>query len=245
VYRSIGTQLSGEIAYRYGDAGLPEDTIELQLNGSAGQALGVFLVNGIKIVLRGEANDYVGEGMNGGKIVLLPSPEATFNPTLNVICGNTCLYGATGGKLFIYGQAGERYGVRNSGATAVVEGVGDHACEYMTGGVCVVLGRTGRNFAAGMSGGVAYVYDEDGTFPLRCNSEGVAVEPTTVEDGDNLQHILRRHAALTDSDVAARLLDNWTESLNHFVTVVPEEYRRLLERGEGVNADGCLSAAKE
>jgi glutamate synthase domain-containing protein 3 len=168
-FRSIGTQLSGEIAYRYGDEGLPDGTLNLTLSGSAGQSLGAFLVKGVRITLVGESNDYVGKGMSGGEIILVPSPAAKFDPAKNSICGNTVLYGATGGSLYIRGRAGERFAVRNSGATAVVEGIGDHGCEYMTNGQVIVLGLTGKNFAAGMSGGLAYVLDQEGSFEQRCN----------------------------------------------------------------------------
>ncbi|MDR0533674.1 MAG: glutamate synthase large subunit [Verrucomicrobiales bacterium] len=221
VYRSIGAQLSGEIAYRYGDVGLPEDTIELQLAGSAGQSIGVFLVNGIKIVLRGEANDYVGEGMNGGKIILLPSADATFNPTLNVICGNTCLYGATGGKLFIYGQAGERYGVRNSGAISVVEGIGDHGCEYMTAGTICVLGPVGKNFGAGMSGGLAYVLDEENKFEKLYNKGMVTIERLDANNDAPLKALIYEHLESTDSKKASEILNNWEKYRPLFWKVVP------------------------
>jgi glutamate synthase domain-containing protein 3 len=180
--------------------------------------------------LHGDANDYAGKGLSGGRIVIVPPDGAEFAPSENIIVGNVILYGATEGEFYARGAAGERFCVRNSGATAIVEGVGDHACEYMTGGVCVVLGNTGRNFAAGMSGGIAYVYDEDGTFSEHCNTAGVIMEPTEGDDRGYLKELLRKHAAFTGSDVAVRLLDDWAGSLKKFVTVVPREYRQLIAK---------------
>ncbi|MEI9999687.1 MAG: glutamate synthase-related protein [Verrucomicrobiota bacterium] len=209
-FRSIGTQLSGEIAYRYGDEGLPDGTLTLALAGSAGQSLGAFLVRGVRIVLTGESNDYVGKGMSGGEIVVVPSPAAKFDPTENSICGNTVLYGATGGALYVRGRAGERFAVRNSGATAVVEGIGDHGCEYMTNGRVVLLGGTGKNFGAGMSGGLAYVLDTDGTFEQRCNKAMVNLQRLgDVEEINALKGIIYRHLELTDSARAKEILGDW------------------------------------
>jgi glutamate synthase (NADPH/NADH) large chain/glutamate synthase (ferredoxin) len=220
--RSVGTMLSGEIAYRYGDEGLPDGTLELNLSGSAGQSLGAFLVKGVRIKLTGESNDYVGKGMSGGEIILVTSPTAKFVPADNSICGNTVLYGATGGALFISGRAGERFAVRNSGATAVVEGVGDHGCEYMTNGCIVVLGSTGKNFAAGMSGGVAYIYDADNHFEQRCNRAMVKVERLSVADEiKTLRGIVYRHLEATDSARAKEILDNWSTAEGKFWKVFP------------------------
>jgi glutamate synthase domain-containing protein 2/glutamate synthase domain-containing protein 1/glutamate synthase domain-containing protein 3 len=222
INRSIGTQLSGEIAYRYGDEGLPDGTLELNLSGSAGQSLGAFLVRGVRIKLTGESNDYVGKGMSGGEIILVPSPVAKFDPSANSICGNTVLYGATGGGLYIRGRAGERFAVRNSGATAVVEGIGDHGCEYMTNGQVVVLGTTGKNFAAGMSGGIAYVYDHDNRFEQRCNRAMCGIERLSeAEEINALKGVIYRHLELTDSARAQEILGDWPKSEALFWKVVP------------------------
>lgn len=220
--RSIGTKLSGEIAFRYGDQGLPEGTIQLYLVGSAGQSLGAFLVQGVEIVLEGEANDYVGKGMSGGRIVLRPWNNSPFVPEENWICGNTVLYGATGGSFFARGRAGERFAVRNSGAIAVIEGIGDHGCEYMTGGTVVVLGRTGKNFAAGMTGGIAYVLDEEETFPARCNRDTVGLERIAgEEEGKRLAGLVYQHLEYTESATARRILKEWDRYLPLFWKVVP------------------------
>jgi len=221
-HRTIGARLSGEIARRYGDAGLPEGTIRIRCRGSAGQSFGAFLAPGVSLTLVGEANDYVGKGMHGGEIAILPPVEATFPAHRNTIAGNTVLYGATGGSLFLAGRAGERFAVRNSGARAVVEGTGDHCCEYMTGGTVVVLGETGRNFAAGMSAGVAYVLDETGTFPSRVNRELVGLE--RVEDAESereLRALIERHHQLTGSGRAEHILRQWPSYRPLFWKVVP------------------------
>jgi glutamate synthase (NADPH/NADH) large chain/glutamate synthase (ferredoxin) len=221
-HRSVGAALSGEIAYRYGDEGLADGSITLKFEGSSGQSFGVFLVNGVKMTLYGEANDYVGKSMSGGEIILVPTKGTTFDPSLNSICGNTCLYGATGGKLFAYGQAGERFAVRNSGATAVIEGVGDHGCEYMTRGTVVVLGPTGKNFGAGMSGGIAYVLDEDGTFTQRLNTGMVGLERLTGgDDTKSLQAIIYQHLEATESKKAKEILAQWETASKKFWKVVP------------------------
>jgi len=221
-HRSVGAQLSGEIAYRYGDEGLPDGSITIKFDGSSGQSFGAFLVNGVKITLQGEANDYVGKSMSGGEIILIPAKGTSFDPSLNSICGNTCLYGATGGKLFVYGQAGERFAVRNSGATAVIEGVGDHACEYMTRGTVVVLGPTGKNFGAGMSGGIAYVLDEDGAFEKRYNSGMVGLERfSSAEDSKILQAIIYQHLEATESRKAKEILAKWDQFSPKFWKVIP------------------------
>jgi glutamate synthase (NADPH/NADH) large chain len=228
VHRSVGAMLSGEIARRHGAAGLPDGTIGIELDGAAGQSFGAWLAAGVTLTLRGEANDYVGKGLSGGTLVILPPHAALRRAEENIIIGNVALYGATSGEAFVRGVAGERFAVRNSGALAVVEGVGDHGCEYMTGGTVVVLGHTGRNFAAGMSGGIAYVLDEDGSLASRCNGATVALEPLGVEDQGAVLDLLVRHAALTGSDVASRLLRTWHQSRTLFVKVMPEEYRRAL-----------------
>ena len=227
--RAVGTMLSGEIAKRYGEDGLPEGTIRCRFRGSTGQSFGAFLARGMDMRVEGDANDYFGKGMSGGRIVLVPAAEATFVPEENVIAGNVILYGATGGKMFIRGQVGERFCVRNSGAQTVVEGVADHGCEYMTEGVAVIIGPTGRNFAAGMSGGTAYVWDRDGTFPSRCNLDMVDLEDVT--DPENVKHLrvlIEEHHELTGSTVAASILDDWETCLTQFVKVMPRDYKRIM-----------------
>jgi glutamate synthase domain-containing protein 2/glutamate synthase domain-containing protein 1/glutamate synthase domain-containing protein 3 len=228
VNRTTCTMLSAEISRRHGLAGLPPETIKLHLSGSAGQSFGAFMAPGISVTIDGDANDYFGKGMSGGRIVVSPPAGSTFVPEDNIIIGNVALYGATGGEIFCRGQAGERFAVRNSGATAVVESVGDHACEYMTKGLVVVLGRAGRNFAAGMSGGVAYVFDEEGTFPRHCNMGMVALDP--IEDGDLtvLRDLIHRHYEYTGSTVAWQILSGWKEATQRFVKVMPVEYRKVL-----------------
>jgi glutamate synthase domain-containing protein 3 len=231
--RTVGAMLSGEIARRYGNAGLPEDTIRIKFTGSAGQSFGAFLAKGVTLTLEGDANDYVGKGLSGGRLVIYPPESATFVPEDNIIIGNTVLYGATGGEAYFRGVAGERFAVRNSGAHAVVEGVGDHGCEYMTGGVAVVLGKTGRNFAAGMSGGIAFVLDEEGVFPALCNRSMVDLEPVVKShDIDLLQALVENHRRLTDSAPAQYVLENWDTLLPKFVKVMPIDYRRVLEQME-------------
>ena len=228
VNRTVCTMLSAEISRRHGAAGLADDTVKIRFQGSAGQSFAAFLAPGISIVLEGDANDYFGKGMSGGRIVAVPPRESTFVPEENSIVGNVSLYGATGGEVFLRGLAGERFAVRNSGATAVVEGVGDHGCEYMTKGLIVVLGKTGRNFAAGMSGGVAYVLDAEGDFASRCNKGMVGLDP--LEDGDLkvVHDLVRRHYDLTESKLAWRVLSGWKEVAKKFVRVLPVEYRQVL-----------------
>ncbi len=230
VHRSVGTILSGEVARRFGSAGLPDGTLRILLHGSAGQSLGAFLAKGITITLEGEANDYVGKGLSGGRIVVRPPQGSTFAPEENIIIGNVALYGATSGEVFFNGMAGERFAVRNSGATAVVEGVGDHGCEYMTNGLVVVLGACGRNFAAGMSGGIAYVFDERGDFTeKRCNLDSVDLEPLLDEqDLRVVRDLVTRHADLTGSRRGRWILDHWAESVARFIKVFPHEYKRVL-----------------
>jgi glutamate synthase (NADPH/NADH) large chain len=230
--RTIGTLLSNEISKRYGSAGLPENTINFKFNGSAGQSFGAFSAKGLSFELEGEANDYVGKGLSGAQLSIYPSKEATFVPEDNILIGNVALYGATSGEVFIRGMAGERFAVRNSGATAVVEGVGDHGCEYMTGGRALILGKTGRNFAAGMSGGIAWVYDPDNTFTENCNTEMVDLDPLSARDKEQIVTLLRKHIQITGSTVAKALLENWEESLLRFVKVFPKEYKKVLQQAQ-------------
>ena len=230
--RAVGTMLSGVIAKKYGEEGLPDGTIKIKFKGSAGQSFGAFAVKGVDIRLEGETNDYFGKGLSGGRISILPPARRSddFKAEDNIIAGNTGLYGATGGELYINGQVGERFGVRNSGAIAVIEGAGDHCCEYMTGGRVVVLGKTGRNFAAGMSGGVAYVYDPSHTFDYFCNMD--MVELSLVEDSvsrKELLELIRQHYLHTGSALAGRMLDDWHRYIDDFIQVVPIEYKRVLE----------------
>jgi glutamate synthase (ferredoxin) len=233
--RTTGTILGSEVTKRYGAAGLEPDTINIHFTGSAGQSFGAFLPPGISMTLEGDANDYLGKGLCGGRLVVFPPKEATFVPEQNVIVGNVVLYGATDGELFARGMAGERFGVRNSGAIAVVEGVGDHGCEYMTNGRVVVLGPTGRNFAAGMSGGIAYVLDLEGDFAQRCNLEMVDLEHFEgAAEERYVRFLVERHVNFTDSGHARGLLERWTEVSRHFVKVMPLDYRRVLtERADG------------
>jgi glutamate synthase (ferredoxin) len=228
--RTVGTMLGSALTRRHGAAGLPDDTITIHFNGSAGQSFGAFLPKGITLDLEGDANDYLGKGLSGGKIIVRPSPAVTFMPHENVIAGNVALYGATGGEAYILGLAGERFCVRNSGACAVVEGVGDHGCEYMTGGRVVVLGQTGRNFAAGMSGGVAYVFDPDGVFAQRCNLSMVGVEAPDEEDLALLKALVEKHQRYTGSAPAEEILAAWPETSLRFVKIMPTDFKRALEK---------------
>ncbi len=231
--RTACTMLSGEVAKHHGKEGLPPGTITINFTGVAGQSFGAFLAEGINLTLIGDGNDYVGKGMSGGRIVIHPDAKATYPWHENSIVGNTVLYGATGGEVFFAGMAGERFGVRNSGCKAVIEGVGDHGCEYMTGGIVVVLGKTGRNFAAGMSGGFAYVLDEDHKFQRRCNLGMVDLEQLVDADEiATLKALIQKHADLTKSPVATKLLGNWEKSRKKFVKVFPHEYRRVLQERE-------------
>jgi len=252
--RTVGAMLSGEVARRYGHTGLPDDTIHVKFKGTAGQSFGAWLAHGVTFELEGDGNDYVGKGLSGGRLIVYPPKESPLIPEENIIIGNTVMYGAITGEAYFRGVAGERFAVRNSGATAVVEGVGDHGCEYMTGGTVVVLGKAGRNFAAGMSGGIAYVLDEEGDFTQRCNmamvelepiadeeSAGAAVGATDLEahgkvqidhvaghDGDMLKGLIQRHLLFTGSERARRVLENWSTYQSKFVKVMPTEYRRAL-----------------
>ena len=228
--RSVGAMLSGEIAKRYGEAGLPDDTIRCTFKGASGQSFGAFLSHGITFRLEGDANDYVGKALSGGKIVIVPPAGSYFAPEDNIIAGNTLLYGATSGEIYINGRVGERFCVRNSGAIAVVEGVGDHCCEYMTGGRTVVLGTTGRNFAAGMSGGIAYVWDKNGDFDYFCNMEMVELSLIdNVADNRELHRLISAHYKHTRSPLAARMLDDWDNYVGQFLKVIPVEYKKVLE----------------
>jgi glutamate synthase domain-containing protein 3 len=230
--RTLGTMLSYEVSKRHGGEGLPDDTITVNLKGHGGQSFGFTLARGITMNVEGDANDYTGKGLSGGKIAVFPSQEVLddgFKAEEHVVVGNVCLYGATSGKAFFRGKAGERFCVRNSGALAVVEGVGDHGCEYMTGGVMVCLGETGRNFAAGMSGGISYIYDPDGKFPTRCNMGLVGLESieTQVEKEEVFGYI-QEHVAATGSAVGQDMLANWDEKCKHFVKVFPHDLKRVL-----------------
>ncbi len=249
VNRTFGTMLSGEVAKRYGHKGLPEDTIAIQIKGIAGQSFGAFLAQGISLTLEGEGNDYVGKGMSGGRIAIYPPKECPIKPEENIIVGNTVLYGAISGACYFNGVAGERFAVRNSGAIAVVEGLGDHGCEYMTGGVVVVLGKTGRNFAAGMSGGVAYVFDQDRKFDSLCNLAMVELEPLKEEvpsvepltdmtrhDAQRLKGLIENHKRYTGSQKAQEILDHWETYLPYFVKVMPTDYRAALIRMQAEKA---------
>jgi glutamate synthase (NADPH/NADH) large chain len=232
--------LSGHVARRYGHAGLADDTIKIRARGTAGNSFGAFLAKGITLELEGQANDYVGKGLSGGRIIAYPPRDCPIVPEENIIVGNTVLYGAISGEVYFRGVAGERFAVRNSGASAVVEGVGDHGCEYMTGGTVVVLGETGRNFAAGMSGGVAYVLDASRAFALRCNQSMVELEPVLDrapagavlhlgrEDADILRSMLEKHFFYTGSALARAILDQFDSYRARFVKVMPHEYRRAL-----------------
>jgi glutamate synthase (NADPH/NADH) large chain len=262
--------LSGRVAERYGHAGLPDDTIHIKFNGVAGQSFGAWAVHGVTLELEGEGNDYVGKGLSGGRLIIYPPQNCPIVPEENIIVGNTVLYGAISGESYFRGVAGERFAVRNSGATAVVEGTGDHGCEYMTGGIIVVLGETGRNFAAGMSGGIAYVLDESSGFRDRCNLAMVDLEPVPEEDdmlevhhhqgGDlethgavdilndmtrhdaaRLRSIIERHLHYTNSSVAKNILDNWNDYLPKFVKVMPVDYRRALEQMKQTQIESASS----
>jgi glutamate synthase (NADPH/NADH) large chain len=272
VNRTVGAMLSGEVAKRYGHAGLPDNTIKVRMTGVAGQSFGAFLAQGITLDLTGDANDYVGKGLSGGRVIVRQPGHVDREPTENIIVGNTVLYGAIAGEAYFNGVAGERFAVRNSGAITVVEGCGDHGCEYMTGGVVVVLGKTGRNFAAGMSGGVAYVYNPDAMFMDLCNPSMVDVLPVSPrrdeEDGtgrpqqrsggvydngmgDMLRHdaerlrvLLERHHLHTGSKRARALLDDWDNALSHFVKVMPRDYAKALQQLEAERRDAASVAAE-
>ena len=248
--RVVGTILGNEITKNHWH-GLPEDTVNLHFVGSAGQSFGAFVPQGVTLELEGDANDYIGKGLSGGKIIVYPDKKATFKAEENIIVGNVAFYGATGGEAYISGVAGERFCVRNSGVTTVVEGIGDHGCEYMTGGKVVIIGATGRNFAAGMSGGVAYILDEKGDFATRCNTEMVGLE--TLDDASEiaeLKQLITNHQQLTNSKKAEKVLANWQENIGKFVKVMPRDYKRVLEAlkeaiDSGLSGDDALNAAFE
>ena len=248
--RVVGTILGSEVTRRFGPQGLPEDTIHFHFQGSAGQSFGAFIPPGMTLELEGDANDYFGKGLSGGKVILYPPEGSTFAPEENIIVGNVAFYGATSGEAYIRGMSGERFAVRNSGVRAVIEGVGDHGCEYMTGGRVVVIGKTGRNFAAGMSGGIAYVLDEDGTFKKHCNLETVTLERLDERDIQEVEELLKRHAVYTRSARAWQILALWQETAPKFVKVMPKDYRRVLEalqeaESKGLVGDAALMAAFE
>jgi len=235
----VGTIVGSELSRRYGAEGLPDDTIQIHFRGSAGQSFGAFMPRGMTSILEGDANDYVGKGLSGGKIILYPPEGSTFIAEENIIIGNVAFYGATAGEAYIRGMAGERFCVRNSGISAVVEAVGDHGCEYMTGGRVVVLGQTGRNFAAGMSGGVAYVLDETNDFDKRCNQQMVVLE--RLEDAAEIEEIrqmIHRHAEYTRSQRAFKVLALWEEMTPKFVKVMPTDYKRMLQSIKRVEEAG-------
>jgi glutamate synthase (NADPH/NADH) large chain len=272
VNRTVGAMLSGEVARRFGHAGLPDNTIHVTLTGVAGQSFGAFLAHGVTLDLTGDANDYVGKGLSGGRVIVRQPGHVDRDPANNIIVGNTVLYGAVAGEAFFNGVAGERFAVRNSGAVAVVEGTGDHGCEYMTGGVVCVLGRTGRNFAAGMSGGIAYVYDERGEFAQLCNPAMVDLVPVSSardeedgagrpqqrtngvndagmgdmlrHDGERLRVLLERHHLHTGSKRARALLDDWEATVGKFVKVMPRDYARALKQLEAERTEAASVAAE-
>lgn len=251
IHRVVGTIVGSEISKKYGGDGLPDGTIDLKFHGSAGQSFGAFVPRGMTLRIEGDANDYVGKGLSGGKIIVRPPEASTFVAEKNIIVGNVALYGATQGEVYISGMAGERFAVRNSGVNAVVEAVGDHGCEYMTGGRVVIIGRTGRNFAAGMSGGIAYVLDEDGSFPIRCNTEMVELtRPDDPEEIRDLLSMVERHVEYTQSKKGRYVLDNWDKLLPKFVKVMPRDYKRMLDAiqrvlASGLSGDEALLAAFE
>ena len=228
--RTVGTIISNEISKVHGASGLPKDTLELNFNGTAGQSFGCFAANGIKMTITGTTNDYFGKGLSGATIIAKVPEKATFVSNKNIITGNVTLYGATSGEAYINGIAGERFCVRNSGAKAVVEGIGDHGCEYMTGGIAIILGEFGRNFAAGMSGGIAYIYDEKGIFDeKKFNLEMVELENLEVSDAKSVLKLIKNHYSYTNSQLAKKIIDNWSTSLNNFIKVMPTDYKKALE----------------
>jgi glutamate synthase (ferredoxin) len=249
--RVVGTIVGSEVSKKYGAEGLPEGTIDLTFYGSAGQSFGAFVPRGMTLRIEGDANDYVGKGLSGGRIIVFPPKASTFVAEENIIVGNVALYGATEGEAYICGMAGERFAVRNSGVNTVVESVGDHGCEYMTGGRVVVLGKTGRNFAAGMSGGIAYVLDEDHTFLERCNREMVDLTvPDDPEEIRDLHAMVEKHVEHTGSLKGQRVLDEWDSLLPRFVKIMPRDYKRMLdaiqqELASGLSGDEALLAAFE
>jgi len=244
VHRTVGTLLSSQIARRWGLEGLPEDTVRIHFKGSAGQSFGAFLARGVTLILEGDANDYLGKGLSGGKIAVFPPKEARFKPEENILAGNTLLYGAIQGEVYLRGIAGERFAVRNSGARAVAEGAGDHGCEYMTGGRVVLLGPAGRNFAAGMSGGIAYVWDREGVFRRRVNPGMVDLVPLEEEsDRQEVRALIENHVRFTESAVGRFVLDHWESVLGQFIKVYPHDYRRVLEEAARETGETPLKEA--
>jgi glutamate synthase domain-containing protein 3 len=242
--RTVGTILSHEVAKKWGEDLLPDGTIHFKFNGSAGQSFGAFLAKGVTLELEGDANDHVGKGLSGGRVIIYPPAGSSFVPEDNIIIGNVALYGATGGEAFFRGRAAERFAVRNSGAHAVIEGVGDHGCEYMTGGRAVILGPTGRNFAAGMSGGIAYVWDPGDEILANCNLGMVELEKVeTDEDIAELRGLVEKHREYTGSTVAADVLARWDEVLPQFVKVMPTDYKRVLEARKAARLREAVEAA--
>ena len=240
--------LSGEIARRYGSVGLPDDLIKIHFTGSAGQSFGAFLAKGITFMLEGDANDYVGKGLSGGTLIVYPPKSSTCVPEENTVVGNVILYGATSGEAYFNGKAGERFAIRNSGATAVVEAVGAHGCEYMTNGIVVVLGPTGKNFAAGMSGGFAYVLDETGEFTAtRCNLTMVDIDPLDAKDEQTVKRLVEKHSELTSSPRARFILEHWPTMIKKFVKIFPHDYKRVLNisRSEQENKPVPAAAVRE
>jgi glutamate synthase (NADPH) large chain len=242
--------LGAEVTRRYGAAGLPDNTISIHFAGSGGNSFGAFVPKGITMRIEGDTNDYFGKGLSGGRLAVFPHRDApaSFIAEKNIVAGNVALYGATGGQAFIRGMVGERFCVRNSGATAVVEGVGDHGCEYMTGGAVVVLGETGRNFGAGMSGGAAFVYDPKGLFPARLNREMVDIDPLSDDDKNFLREIIGTHTKETGSAIGDLILADFTDKVRHFVKVMPQDYKRVLKaiaqaEASGQNVDDAVMAA--
>jgi glutamate synthase domain-containing protein 3 len=234
-----GTMLGSEITKKYGEKGLPEDTITLTFKGSAGQSFGAFIPAGLTMKLIGDSNDFLGKGLSGGKITVHPHRKSTFIPEQNTIVGNVAFYGATSGEAYINGIAGERFCVRNSGTNVVVEGVGDHGCEYMTGGTVVVLGQIGKNFAAGMSGGVAFIFDESNNFAQKCNQEQVELDSIKDEaDFNKVYQMLEKHVLYTNSPLGKRVLENWTESREKFIRVIPRDYLEMQHRIQRFEASG-------
>jgi glutamate synthase (NADPH/NADH) large chain len=228
INRTVGTMLSNEVAKVWETNNLSEDTIEINFNGSAGQSFAAWLVKGITFKLEGDANDYVGKGLSGGKLIIYPPKNSKFKAEENILLGNVALYGATEGEAYFRGIAAERFCVRNSGASVVVEGIGDHGCEYMTGGKAVILGPTGRNFGAGMSGGIAYIFDNEGDFEKKCNNETFELEPLLEEDLSDLKDLILKHIKYTESTVAENILKNWENASKKFVKVMPTDYKRVL-----------------
>jgi glutamate synthase (NADPH/NADH) large chain len=228
--RAVGAMLSNEISKRYRGDGLPDGIIQFRFRGSAGQSFGAFGARGLEFKLEGEANDYFGKGLSGGRLIVVPDRDAKFDPKENIIIGNVAFYGATSGEAYIKGMAGERFCVRNSGVNAVVEGIGDHGCEYMTGGLVVVLGETGKNFAAGMSGGIAYVYNPEGKFEKLVNREMIDLDPMEEDDFERVRTLVRNHFSYTGSKVALDILNNWNQECRHFVKVMPRDYKAVLEK---------------